>query len=240
MEATEEYNTTKEQVLDQPPRRIKALQFGLLSPQEIVSQSVVNVLDRHLYDLSTAPGQKRNVTKHGPLDERLGTSAKNGTCETCGQGLKECNGHFGHVRLALPAFHYGYIKKTMEVMNSVCKTCSRILLPEKERRIALKNLRRPGLDTLRKGVMCKKIAADCRKNKVCPHCSALNGGVKKVPGHPVKMIHNRFAIYTSSNAKSKKKPEEMVAFEDSFIQAKKSNPEAVSYTHLTLPTKRIV
>ncbi|KAI7532625.1 hypothetical protein KC331_g13491, partial [Hortaea werneckii] len=34
----------KEQVLDQVPKRINALQFGILSPPEIVSQSVVNVL----------------------------------------------------------------------------------------------------------------------------------------------------------------------------------------------------
>ena len=110
-------------------------------------------------------------------------------------------------------------------MNSVCKDCSRILLPEKERRAALKNLRRPGLDSLRKGVICKKIAADCRKIKVCPYCSAFNGLVKKVPGHPVKMIHNRFAVYTSSNAKNKKKPDAMVAFEESFMEAKKASAE---------------
>ncbi|KAI7104859.1 hypothetical protein KC352_g37217, partial [Hortaea werneckii] len=92
----------KEQVLDQVPKRINALQFGILSPPEIVSQSVVNVLDRNLYDIGTLPGQPRGLTKHGPNDERLGTSAKTGSCQTCGQGLKECNGHFGHVKLSLP------------------------------------------------------------------------------------------------------------------------------------------
>nr|POE56345.1 dna-directed rna polymerase iii subunit rpc1 [Quercus suber] len=216
---------SKEQVLDNTPKRISALQFGLLGPKDIVSQSVINVEDRNLYDLGTAPGQPRKITKHGPVDQRLGTSSKNGTCETCGQGLKECNGHFGHVKLALPAFHYGYLKKIIDVLNCVCKECSRVLLPEKERRQQLKALRGLAGDTLRKAVVIKKIAAECRKIKVCPHCSGLNGLVKKVPGNPTKMFHNRFAIYTSSNAKNKQKPADMVKFEESLNEAKKLNPE---------------
>ncbi|KAK5114578.1 hypothetical protein LTR85_010155 [Meristemomyces frigidus] len=216
---------TKEQVLDQLPKRISALQFGILSPAEIVSQSVLSVLDRNVYDVGSQPGKPRSLTKHGPNDERLGTSSKNGTCGTCGQGLKECNGHFGHVKLALPVFHYGYLKKIIEVLNCVCKDCTRVLLPEKEKRVALKQLRRPGLDMLRKSALTKKISGDCKKVKVCPHCSSLNGPVKKVPGHPIKMFHSKFAVYTSSNAKNKKKPEEMLAFEASFEEAKKGSQD---------------
>ena len=107
----------KEQVLDRQPKRIKSLSFGILSPQDIVSQSVVNVADRNLYDLDRPVGQPRKQTANGPLDGRLGTSAKSGVCETCGEGLKECSGHFGHVKLVLPVFHYGYFKKIMEVLH---------------------------------------------------------------------------------------------------------------------------
>ncbi|KAF2769380.1 beta and beta-prime subunits of DNA dependent RNA-polymerase [Teratosphaeria nubilosa] len=216
---------SKEQVVDNLPKRIAGLQFGLLSPSDIVAQSVLHVNDRNLYDVAQ-PGQRgRTVTKHGPIDERLGTSSKAGSCQTCGQGLKECNGHFGHVKLALPAFHYGYLKKIIEVLSCVCKDCSRVLLPEKERRAALKQVRRPGLDMLRKTAIIRNIAASCKKNKICPGCSALNGPVRKVAGHPIKMFHNRFAVYTSSNAKSKKKPDELVAFEQSFETAKKNDKE---------------
>lgn len=214
---------SKEQVLDHVPKRIKGLQFGLLSPEEIVAQSVVAVTDRNLYDERQAGQRVRTITKHGPIDERLGTSSKNGVCGTCGLGLKECNGHFGDVKLVLPAFHYGYFKKIIEILNCVCKECSQVLLPEKEKRIALRQLRRPGLDSLRKAALCKKYAADCKKNKICPSCGALNGPVKKVPGNPIKMIHQKFAIYTSSSSKKKQKPEEMVAWEQSFEQAKKAS-----------------
>jgi len=28
--------------------------------------------------------------------------------------MKDCNGHFGYVKLSLPAFHVGYLKKIIE------------------------------------------------------------------------------------------------------------------------------
>ncbi|KAK4503760.1 hypothetical protein PRZ48_004675 [Zasmidium cellare] len=224
METTSE-TTHKEQVVDQVPKRIKSLQFGLLSPPEVVAQSVVQVADRNLYDISDRPGAPRKITGHGPLDLRLGTSSKNGLCDTCGLGLKDCNGHFGHVKLALPCFHYGYLKKIIDALNCVCKDCSRVLLPEKEKRTYLKSLRRPGLDGLRRDVIIKKISAECRKVKVCQHCSAYNGPVRKVAGHPIKMFHNKYAAYNNSNAKSKVKPEDMQQFEKTFEEAKKANPE---------------
>ncbi|KAF2485067.1 hypothetical protein BDY17DRAFT_246987 [Neohortaea acidophila] len=218
---------SKEQVLDQAPKRIKALQFGLLSPQDIISQSVLSISDRNIFDFDTShsAGQKRGLTQNGPNDPRLGTSSKTALCETCGRGLMQCNGHFGHVRLVLPAFHYGYMKKIMEVLNCICKDCSRILMPEKERRAALKAVRKPGLDTLRRNAICKKFVAECRKVKICPRCSSLNGPVRKVPNHPLKMFHNKFAIYTMSNAKSKVKPIPMLAFEKSFKEASKHSAD---------------
>ncbi|OQO06044.1 hypothetical protein B0A48_08632 [Cryoendolithus antarcticus] len=215
----------KEQVLDRPPKRIKSIQFGMLSPQDMVAQSVVNIADRNPYDLDRTPGQPRKHTVNGPLDQRLGTSAKSGICQTCHEGLKECSGHFGHVKLVLPVFHYGYFSKIIELLHCVCKECSKVLLPEKEKRKLLRRLRTPGMDGLRKSAVCKAIATDCRKVRVCPHCSALNGQVKKVPGHPIKIFHNKFTQYTSSTAKSKVKPKEMEKFEQSFTAAKENNNE---------------
>lgn len=103
---------TKQQFRDSIPRRIKGLSFGLLSPQDIVAQSVVEVSDRHVYDIGN--GAERPLTKNGPLDPRLGTSSRGTLCETCNREMKDCNGHFGYVKLSLPAFHVGYLKKIIE------------------------------------------------------------------------------------------------------------------------------
>lgn len=44
---------------------------------------------------------------HGLMDPRLGTIDRNFKCQTCGEGMSECPGHFGHIELARPVFHIG-------------------------------------------------------------------------------------------------------------------------------------
>jgi len=55
-------------------------------------------------------------------------------CETCNLKLADCAGHFGYIRLELPVFHIGYFKNTLQVLQCICKSCSRLLLTEAEQR----------------------------------------------------------------------------------------------------------
>lgn len=43
----------------------------------------------------------------GLMDPRMGTIDRNFKCQTCGEGMSECSGHFGHIELARPIFHIG-------------------------------------------------------------------------------------------------------------------------------------
>ena len=61
------------------------------------------------------------MAANGPLDPRMGISSKTGLCNTCGEALLLCNGHFGHVKLALPAFHIGYFKMITTILHDICK-----------------------------------------------------------------------------------------------------------------------
>jgi|SRR5271154_6440349 len=90
------------------------------SNQDIINQAHVELADRRLFDLDNG---RRNL-EYGPLDKRMGVSGKNETCETCGESLQACNGHFGHVRLVLPVFHVGYFKKVISILQSICKACT--------------------------------------------------------------------------------------------------------------------
>ena len=87
------------------------------SSQDIENQGVVEVCDRALYDLA----RERAPAANGPLDPLMGISAKVGSCKTCGESMQTCNGHFGYVKLALPALHIGYLKKTIMVLQNICK-----------------------------------------------------------------------------------------------------------------------
>jgi DNA-directed RNA polymerase III subunit RPC1 len=213
----------KEQVVDKLPARIKHIQFGIYSNPDVVNQAVLEVSDRNVYDLATTADNVRALTENGPMDTRMGISTKVGKCTTCGEGLNECNGHFGHIKLALPAFHVGYLKHIIEVLNCICKDCSRVLLDVPERRKHLRTMRRPGMDNLQRTAHAKKIMEECRKRKNCPYCGALNGTVRKVPGHPLKVIHNRYDAFLRSTAKSKKTPLGRKDFEESFETARAAN-----------------
>ena len=45
----------------------------------------------------------------GLMDPRMGTIDRNFKCQTCGEGMSECPGHFGHIELARPVFHPGVL-----------------------------------------------------------------------------------------------------------------------------------
>ncbi|KAI1156878.1 DNA-directed RNA polymerase III subunit RPC1 [Nemania diffusa] len=205
----------KHQVVDKLPKRFKSFKFGIQSNQDIVNQGVLEVSDRSMYDIDKG----REPTQNGVLDKRLGTSSKTGICATCNERLADCIGHFGHVRLPLPAFHIGYIKFTISILQDICKDCSRVLLVEHERRAYLRELRRPNIDNMKRVAICKKINDQCRKTKQCPYCSAVNGQIRKVGA--LKLVHDKFVAYNKSTSAKKQPPPSKIEFDSSFIEARK-------------------
>lgn len=191
------------------------------SIQDVVSQGVLEVSQRQLYDVENHPMGRAPAVPHGALDPRLGISSKSGKCATCNLPLDKCIGHFGHVRLSLPAFHVGYLRFTMMILQDICKTCARVLLTEQERRDFLKELRRPGMDNLRRTMILKRINDQCRKCKECPYCGAINGQIRKLA--VVKLAHDKFSTFNKSTAQKKVAPESKLEYDASFKEAKKTN-----------------
>ena len=105
-----------------PVREVKRVQFGILSPDEIRRMSV------------TEGGVKYPVTKEedgkpklgGILDPRQGVTDRNYRCQTCAGNMSECPGHFGHIDLAKPVYHIGFLTKTAKVLRCVCFYCSKL------------------------------------------------------------------------------------------------------------------
>lgn len=66
----------------------------------------------------------------GLSDPRLGTIDRKIKCDTCTANMAECPGHFGHLELAKPMFHIGFMKTVLSIMRCVCFNCSKILVDE--------------------------------------------------------------------------------------------------------------
>ncbi|OUT21564.1 DNA-directed RNA polymerase II subunit RPB1 [Pichia kudriavzevii] len=66
----------------------------------------------------------------GLNDPRLGSIDRNFRCQTCSEDMQECPGHFGHIELAKPVFHIGFLAKIKKVCECICMNCGKILLDE--------------------------------------------------------------------------------------------------------------
>lgn len=101
--------------------------------------------------------------------------------------MADCVGHFGFIELELPVFHVGYFRFILNILQCICKTCSRVIISEKDRSRYMSRFRRPNIDYLEKKAVHKEIVEKGKKVKFCSYCHNFNGSVKKVPLY--KIIH---------------------------------------------------
>lgn len=131
-------------------REIEAIGFGIFSAEEIEKISVCKV---------------DNSKKSGPnsvYDLRMGAINNNDICETCGEGAKDCPGHFGHIELEEEVLHPLYRKHAMPLLKSYCSKCSRLLLTKDQ--IYLR-----GLNKYKGTNRYNKVVEACSKVDICCH-----------------------------------------------------------------------
>uniref|UniRef100_A0ACD5ZZQ4 Uncharacterized protein n=1 Tax=Avena sativa TaxID=4498 RepID=A0ACD5ZZQ4_AVESA len=125
--------------------KIRAVQFGVLSRDELEVMSVVNI-----------------DSTDGLSDPKLGATVnhkREARCATCDAGPADCPGHFGHLVLAKPIFHIGFMQTVLEVLRCVCINCSRLLA---NKGIVTKSLRiRNSKDKL------KYMSEACKRHTKC-------------------------------------------------------------------------
>jgi DNA-directed RNA polymerase subunit A' len=144
---------------------VDEISFGMISPQDLRKQSVVEIQTPDTYDEDGAP-----ITA-GLMDGRLGTLEPRQRCKTCGNTAIRCPGHFGHIELAVPIVHIEFTKLIHELLKSTCRNCGRILLSdEKAKKVRARIERYKKLlgtipDAVYKGIM-QEIKA-----KQCPYCA---------------------------------------------------------------------
>jgi DNA-directed RNA polymerase II subunit RPB1 len=63
----------------------------------------------------------------GINDLRMGTVDKTLLCETCKSNFADCPGHFGHIELAKPMYHVGFMETCRKILRCICFNCSALL-----------------------------------------------------------------------------------------------------------------
>uniref|UniRef100_A0A8R1XTF5 DNA-directed RNA polymerase subunit n=3 Tax=Onchocerca TaxID=6281 RepID=A0A8R1XTF5_ONCVO len=167
-------------------RKVSRVQFTAGNAELMRQVAHIPVFNSKLYDES--PGRWVPVS-HGPLDPRLGTCQKHTDCQTCKQNLVDCVGHFGYIDLAIPVFHVGFFRLTIQMLQCICKFCSAMLITGEQKKAFLYQVNNPNLDYLRRKALHKRIVAASKKISVCSRCGHKNGVVKKAVGAVLKIAH---------------------------------------------------
>ena len=198
------------------PKKIKEIQFSMLDASEMAQLSDLRISRRELYHIGT-----RDPVPFGVLDFRLGVSDKKNSCQTCNQKLVDCTGHFGHIVLELPVFHIGFYKAILSVLQSICKSCSRVLLTEENRGKFYGSMTHPHHDSITKAGIRKKIVDTCKKMRKCIYCGDYNGTVKKVANaESLKLTHEKYKLKVFENDE-----EASTLRFDSFATVRAANPD---------------
>ncbi|TET29495.1 MAG: DNA-directed RNA polymerase subunit A', partial [Candidatus Heimdallarchaeota archaeon] len=94
-------------------------------------------------------------------------------CQTCGNLVSNCMGHFGHIELARPVIHVGYSKKVLKVLRSICPECSRLMLTDEEKEeFRQEQIKHRKIFFEGDEEASKIVFKRARKTKNCPYCGA--------------------------------------------------------------------
>jgi len=150
-------------------KRIGSIKFSCVSPDEIRRMSAVKIITADTYDDEGYP------IPQGLMDPHMGVIEPGLRCKTCGLKVDECPGHFGHIDLAMPVIHVGFIKDIKLMLESTCRVCGRLMLPPEEIRARMDRMNvilDLGGDTMDQKVYSKEVAHDASSKGICPYCGA--------------------------------------------------------------------
>jgi DNA-directed RNA polymerase subunit A' len=153
-------------------KMIDRVDFGLMSPDDVRKMSVTKIITADTYDEDGYP------IKGGLMDPRLGVVDPGLRCRTCGARARDCPGHFGHIELARPVVHIGYVDVIHDCLRVVCRKCNRVLLPEEKirrEREEIERIRKRGGRWWDISKLVIRVGATVEK---CPHCDEKQKRIK--------------------------------------------------------------
>ncbi len=151
-------------------KRIAAIKFAHLSPDEIRKMSTTKIITADTYDDDGFP------IDMGLMDPHLGVIEPGLRCKTCGKKVDECPGHFGHIDLAMPVIHVGLREGDQEapaVHLQVLRQAPAHGEQAAEYRKQRDRMEELGGDMLDTGAISKETARDAASRTTCPHCGTV-------------------------------------------------------------------
>ena len=105
--------------------KVVGLQFSILSPEEIVKNSVAEITSRDTY-INNKP------VINGLFDPRMGVLEPGIICPTDGHNYMKTPGYFGHIVLARPVYYIQYLSSILRILRMVCFKCGKLLISKEK------------------------------------------------------------------------------------------------------------
>ncbi len=100
--------------------------FGLMAPEERERLAVKRITRAEVYDADGYP------VEDGVMDPALGVIDPGMVCRTCGGKMRDCNGHFGGIKLSKPVVNVMYVKQIRDLLRFTCNECFSPLIADPE------------------------------------------------------------------------------------------------------------
>ena len=146
-------------------KSIHGIRFSVWSPTEIRKYSVAEITAPETYD------EDGMAVQGGLMDGRLGTLEPGQKCLTCGNTAARCPGHFGHLELAEPILHIAFIDNIYKLLQSTCRSCARLKVPQEDLDAYKKiKTKKAAYTVISQKRIPEQIIEKAKKAKECPHC----------------------------------------------------------------------
>ena len=152
------------------PTDINGIQFGVLSPDEILKMSVCEITNPRIL-------QPSNNTVY---DKHLGPYKSTDECATCKHGLNKCPGHFGHINLNYPIINPLFKKYVINFLECVCIECSNLKITKDE--LKLYNGMNDQDRIIRYKDRIKENIELCKSRDYCKECNIEYPAIKEKNG----------------------------------------------------------
>ncbi len=154
--------------------KIASLEFGILSPKTIQKMSAVAITSSELYDIDGFP------VDGGLSDLRMGVIDPGLTCKTCGNTIRDCPGHFGHLELARPVFNIKTVPYVYNILNATCNSCGRVLISDDHLKKLSEEIISAEINEghKKKIKLIKALIKHAKNVTVCPFCRTKQAKVK--------------------------------------------------------------